>query len=229
MDEVYDSFNVVAFPAGQTGGQMFGWFRKEIEDAEGLRGPEDAHRGLRRQGHAEARRRAAADRRRRDLSVDGARHDRRLRMGRPLRRREARLQQGRQVLLHAGRHGARGDQRAHGRQAAVGQLCRRATRRPCATPATMRRPRCSPPTTPRTPRRSPAWSPRARSSRCCRRTSSRRCAARSKRCSTRRPRSNAQFKKILTNWRQFRAEQHRWFSIADTRAELAVYRTDPQR
>ncbi len=32
-----------------------------------------------------------------------------------------------------------------------------------------------------------------------------------------------QFKKILDNWRQFRTEQHRWFSIADTRAELAVY------
>lgn len=32
-----------------------------------------------------------------------------------------------------------------------------------------------------------------------------------------------QFKKILTNWRQFRAEQHQWFAIADTRAELAVY------
>jgi TRAP-type mannitol/chloroaromatic compound transport system substrate-binding protein len=32
-----------------------------------------------------------------------------------------------------------------------------------------------------------------------------------------------QFKKILENWRQFRADQHRWFAIADTRAELAVY------
>ena len=32
-----------------------------------------------------------------------------------------------------------------------------------------------------------------------------------------------QFKKILENWRQFRADQHRWFSIADTRAEFAVY------
>ncbi len=31
------------------------------------------------------------------------------------------------------------------------------------------------------------------------------------------------FKKILENWRQFRADQHRWFSIADTRAEFAVY------
>ena len=37
-----------------------------------------------------------------------------------------------------------------------------------------------------------------------------------------------QFKKVLTNWRDFRAVQHRWFSIADTRAESAVYRTDPR-
>jgi TRAP-type mannitol/chloroaromatic compound transport system substrate-binding protein len=35
-----------------------------------------------------------------------------------------------------------------------------------------------------------------------------------------------QFKKILDDWRAFRANQHRWFSIADTRAENAVYRTD---
>jgi len=38
--------------------------------------------------------------------------------------------------------------------------------------------------------------------------------------------ANAQFKRVLTNWREFRASQHRWFSIADTRAELAVFRTD---
>ena len=31
MDEVYDSFGVVALPAGQTGGQMLGWFRKELK------------------------------------------------------------------------------------------------------------------------------------------------------------------------------------------------------
>ena len=36
-----------------------------------------------------------------------------------------------------------------------------------------------------------------------------------------------QFKKILANWRAFRANQHRWFSIADTRAENAVYRSAP--
>ncbi|CAN5253509.1 TRAP transporter substrate-binding protein DctP [soil metagenome] len=38
---------------------------------------------------------------------------------------------------------------------------------------------------------------------------------------------DAQFKKILTNWRAFRASQHRWSSIADTRAENAVYRSAP--
>ena len=36
---------------------------------------------------------------------------------------------------------------------------------------------------------------------------------------------NERFKKVLDNWRQFRTEQHRWFGIADTRAELAVYST----
>src|SRR5215475_5807962 len=40
MDEVYDSFGVVALPAGQTGGQIFGWFRKELKtpkDFDGLK------------------------------------------------------------------------------------------------------------------------------------------------------------------------------------------------
>jgi TRAP-type mannitol/chloroaromatic compound transport system substrate-binding protein len=37
---------------------------------------------------------------------------------------------------------------------------------------------------------------------------------------------NEQFKKILVHWRAFRANQHRWFSIADTRAENAVYRSE---
>jgi TRAP-type mannitol/chloroaromatic compound transport system substrate-binding protein len=32
-----------------------------------------------------------------------------------------------------------------------------------------------------------------------------------------------QFKRILDNWRAFRAEQHRWFSILDARTEMAVY------
>ena len=32
-----------------------------------------------------------------------------------------------------------------------------------------------------------------------------------------------QFKRVLENWRAFRLEQHRWFWIADTRAEMSVY------
>ena len=57
--------------------------------------PEDADRRPCRPGHREARRGAAADRRRRHLSVARARHDRRGGMDRTLRRREARLLQGR--------------------------------------------------------------------------------------------------------------------------------------
>jgi TRAP-type mannitol/chloroaromatic compound transport system substrate-binding protein len=32
-----------------------------------------------------------------------------------------------------------------------------------------------------------------------------------------------QFKGVLENWRAFRAEQHRWFLIADARTEMSVY------
>ncbi|MGE0752918.1 MAG: TRAP transporter substrate-binding protein [Variibacter sp.] len=32
-----------------------------------------------------------------------------------------------------------------------------------------------------------------------------------------------QFKKVLDHWRAFRNEQHRWFSLADARTEMAVY------
>lgn len=37
-----------------------------------------------------------------------------------------------------------------------------------------------------------------------------------------------QFKRVLENWRQFRAEQHRWFSVADARTEMAVYALSAQ-
>jgi hypothetical protein len=32
---------------------------------------------------------------------------------------------------------------------------------------------------------------------------------------------------VLENWRAFRAEQHRWFSIADARTEMSVYGLAP--
>jgi len=34
---------------------------------------------------------------------------------------------------------------------------------------------------------------------------------------------STQFKRVLDNWRQFRAEQHRWFSVGDARTEMTVY------
>ncbi len=64
-------------------------------------GTQVPHRRARRHDPVEARRRAAADPDRRHLSVARARHDRRRRVDRALRRREARPAQGREVLLHA--------------------------------------------------------------------------------------------------------------------------------
>ena len=43
------------------------------------------------------------------------------------------------------------------------------------------------------------------------------------RCSTKRRRRASSSRRVLENWRAFRAEQHRWFSIADARTEMAVY------
>jgi TRAP-type mannitol/chloroaromatic compound transport system substrate-binding protein len=38
MDEVYDRFGVVALPAGNTGAQLLGWFRKEIKSVDDFKG-----------------------------------------------------------------------------------------------------------------------------------------------------------------------------------------------
>jgi len=38
VDKVYDKFNVVAIPAGNTGAQMLGWFRKEIKTVDDFKG-----------------------------------------------------------------------------------------------------------------------------------------------------------------------------------------------
>src|SRR5438445_2341502 len=38
MNEFYKRFNIVAFPAGNTGAQMGGWFRKEIKEVADLKG-----------------------------------------------------------------------------------------------------------------------------------------------------------------------------------------------
>ena len=85
---------------GATGAQMGGWFRKEIKTVDDLKGPEVPHRRHRRTSdQSSVGGVAAADSRRRYLSGVGEGHDRRRRVGRPLRRPEARVQQDRAVLL----------------------------------------------------------------------------------------------------------------------------------
>ena len=84
MREFFKDYNIIQFPAGNTGAQMGGWFRKEIKSVDDLKGLKFRIGGIRRQGAGQARRRAAADRRRRHLSGAGERHHRRGRMGRPL-------------------------------------------------------------------------------------------------------------------------------------------------
>ena len=99
MNEFYATQNLHRLPCGNTGAQMGGWFRKEIKTVADLQGLKMRIGGFAGKVIEQARRGAAADRRRRHLSVAGEGHDRRRRMGRPLRRREARLLQGRAVLL----------------------------------------------------------------------------------------------------------------------------------
>ena len=107
LNDFYKKYKIYAVPCGNTGCQMGGWFRKEIKSLADLNGLKMRIGGFGGKVIAEARRGAAADRRRRHLSGAGEGHDRRGRMGRPLRRREARLLQGRQVLLLPGLVGRR--------------------------------------------------------------------------------------------------------------------------
>ena len=38
VDQVYDRFNIISFPAGNTGAQMLGWFRKEMRTVDDFKG-----------------------------------------------------------------------------------------------------------------------------------------------------------------------------------------------
>ena len=64
----YAKHNIVGLLAGNTMAQMGGWFRKEINTPDDLKGRQDAHRRLRRRRHGQGRRHSAADCRRRHLS-----------------------------------------------------------------------------------------------------------------------------------------------------------------
>ena len=84
LNEFYATQGLFGLACGNTGAQMGGWYRKEINTVADLAGAQDAHRRLRRQGDRQARRGAAADRRRRHLPGAGEGHHRRGRMGRSL-------------------------------------------------------------------------------------------------------------------------------------------------
>ena len=187
MDELYDGFGVVAIPAGNTGGQMFGWFRKELKtpkDFDGLKmrtagfgGKVMAKLGVVPQQIAGGDIYPALER----GTIDacewvGPYDDEKLGFNKVAKYYYTpgvmELEATNQLMI-----GKKAWATLPPRyQAALRYACSYAI------------PRCSPPTTPRTPRRSPAWWPPARSSRCCRTRSSRRCASRSRQCSTRRRR-----------------------------------------
>ena len=109
LNDVLQKYNIIGIPAGNTGAQMGGWFRKEIKESADLNGLKMRIGGFAGRVLAKLGAGAAAARRRRHLSGAGEGHARRVRVGRPLRRREARLPQGRAVLLLPGLVGRRPD------------------------------------------------------------------------------------------------------------------------
>ena len=68
MNDFYKKFNIYGIPCGNTGAQMGGWFRKEIKSVADLKGLKMRIGGFAGKVLDQARRRAAADRRRRNLS-----------------------------------------------------------------------------------------------------------------------------------------------------------------
>ena len=139
INEFFKDYGIHAFLCGNTGAQMGGWYRKEIKTVADLKGLKMRIGGFAGQVLAQAGRRAAADRRRRDLPRAREGHHRRGRVGRPLRRREARLQQGRQVLLLPRLVGRRPGAAPVREPEGAGTSCPRTTRRssrPRATRAT---------------------------------------------------------------------------------------------
>jgi hypothetical protein len=150
MREFYAGYNIVNFPMGNTGAQMGGWYRKEIKSWPTSRASRCASAASAARCCRAHRRRAAEHPRRRDLPGAGKGHHRRHRVGRPLRRREAGLRQGRQALLLprlVGRRPAALDSTSTRRPTT---RCRPSTRpsssRPPRTPTST----CRPSTTPRT-------------------------------------------------------------------------------
>ena len=84
MNDFYAKQNLYGLPGGNTGAQMGGWWRKEINSLADLQGVKMRIGGMGGKVMEAPWRRAPADPRRRHLSGAGTRHDRRGGMGRPL-------------------------------------------------------------------------------------------------------------------------------------------------
>ncbi len=98
-EEVYAPFNVIPRPQGNTGVQMGGWFRKDMNTIDDYKGLKMRIPGLGGKVISQGRRHRGAAARRRNLHLAGARCDRRHRVGRPHARPAHGLLQGCQVLL----------------------------------------------------------------------------------------------------------------------------------
>ena len=151
LNAFYAKHNLYGLPGGNTGVQMGGWWRKEINSLADLQGVKMRIAGIGGADHGEARRRAAADPRRRHLPGARARHHRRGRVGRALRRREARLLQGRALLLLPGLLGGRAGDALLRQPRQVERAAARTTRRRSPTPRPTPTPTCWRSTTRRNP------------------------------------------------------------------------------
>ena len=229
MDEFTKKFNIVSLLGGNTGAQMGGWFRKEIKEVADLKGLKMRIGGFAGQRHGQARRRAAADRRRRHLSGAGKGHDRRRRMGRPLRRREARLPEGRAVLLLP---------RLVGRRHHAATSCStpakwnelpknyKAIVTAAAGAANIEDDRAD--TTRAIRRRSSGWSPAARSFVRSRQPIMEACLKAANEVYAEISAKNADFKKVYDNMVAFRNDEYLWWQVAEYTYDTFMIRTRPR-
>ncbi len=135
LNEFLKGYNSHFMPGGNTNCQMGGWFRKpitKVDDMKGLKMRLGGFAGKIVQRVGVVPQQIAAG----DIYPGaGEGHHRRRRVGRTVRRREARLLQGRQVLSLSRLVGADLDHRLHRQHSTSGTPCRNFTRRRSRPPA----------------------------------------------------------------------------------------------
>ncbi len=216
LNAFYAKYNIHSLPCGNTGCQMGGWFRKEIKTPEDLNGLKMRIGGFAGQVLAKLglvpQQIAGGD----IYPGAGEGHDRRRRVGRPLRRREARLLQGRALLLLSRLLGGRADAARVRQHGEMGRAAQEPTRRSRSTPRTTATPSCRRATT-RSTRRRCKQAGRGR------RAAAALLAPRSWTPPTRRAQEvyaetaaeNADFKKLYDSLWAFRNDGFLWWQVAE--------------